>query len=372
MPLSTRVSSARQRGRWLGCAAAALMLGASGCSGDVAVAPPPATDVGQLYWSLTLDHHAVTISTAAPYDTMKLVATPRNIDGEPLAGLPMATFISGDLERVQVSADGVVQAIAPGKEVKVVATLAEGNLVHADTVLVTVTNSENPPVLDSIGFQLGATDSAKVALPASKLLTVAAWDTGAVAIVGLPVHYVSSDPTTATIRLFAGRAMVQPVRPGPVDIIATTTAYGITKADTLSFIIGQPLSGNIAIVQQLDASGVMRNVFAPDRILVGTGSDVTWYNETGIATDVTFDDPADIVAREFYCRPFYTDKEPALCADGNIEAFGMPAVINGVPDSLAAYHNKRARHFPVPGTYTFQSVSSGATGVIVVVDESKP
>jgi plastocyanin len=348
------------------------MLAASGCSGDVAVAPPPATDVGQLFWSLTLDPHAVTISTAAPFDTMKIVATPRTIDGEPLSGLPTPIFTSGDLERVQVSAEGVVQAIAPGNEIKVVATLAQGNLVHADTVLVTVTSSANPPVLDSLSFGLSATDSAKVALPASKLLTVTAWDTSAVAIVGLPIHYTSSDPTTATIRMIGTRAMVQPVRPGPVAIIATTTAYGITKADTLPFTIGQPLSGNIAIVQQLDASGKMRNVFAPERIVVGTGSDITWYNETGIATDVTFDDPADIVAREFYCRRFYTDKEPALCADGNIEAFGMPAVINGVPDTLAAYHNKRARHFPVPGTYTFQSVSSGATGTIVVVDESRP
>lgn len=372
MSLSSGNKSSWSRARWFGCAAAALVLVASGCSGDVAVAPPPATDIAQFYWALTLDHHAVTLSTAAPYDTLRLTATPRNIDGEPLTGLPTPIFTSGNLERVQVSAEGVVQAIAPGNQIPVIATLVQGNVVHADTVLVSVTSIANPPVLDSVSFGLSATDSAKVAFPASKVLSATGWDTNGSRILGLPIHYTVSDPTIASLRLFGAQTIVQPVRPGTVDLIATTTAYGITKADTLSFTIGQSLAATIAVVQRLDASGKPRNVFIPDRIVLGTGGNITWYNETGIPTDVTFEDPANILPRDFYCTPSYIERDPELCASGNIDAFGVPTTIDGQIDPMATWHNRRARTFPVPGTYTYHSTSSGATGTIVVVDESVP
>lgn len=372
-PLRSVVTSvmpaSRPRGRWFGGVAVVMLLAASACSGEVAVAPPPATDLQEFYWALTFDHHAVTLSTVAPYDTLTLTATPRNIDGEPLSGLPTPTFTSTDLERVQVSSEGVVQAIAPGNQIPVIATLAHGNVVHVDTVLVTVTNTASPPVLDSLSFAL---DSAKVAYPGIQFLAVTAWDTSGAAIFGLPIHYTSSDPTIATISLFGSIVMLQPLQPGQVTIIATTTAYGITKADTVRFTIGQSVSANIAIVQRMDAGGVERNVFVPGQITIGVGGDITWRNQTGIPTDVTFDDPTNILPVDRYCIPFYTEQDPEICESGNIAAFGVPQEVDGVLDPTAFYHNLRARVFSEPGTYTYHSTSSGATGTIVVVDESTP
>lgn len=366
--MTSVMASSRSRGRWCAGAAAALVLAVSGCSDGVAVAPPPATEIAQFYWALTFDHRVVTLSTVAPYDTIALTATPRNIDGVPLSGLPTPTFTSTDLERVQVSPEGVVQAIAPGNQIQVIATLAHGNVVHADTVLVTVTNTASPPVLDSLSFAL---DSAKVAYPGFKFLAATAWDTSGAAIPGLPIDYTSTDPTTATISQFGSSVMLQPVRPGQVTIIATTTAYGITKADTLRFIIGQPLVADIAIVERMEANGGVRRVFVPGQITIGTGGYVTWRNQTGIPTDVTFDDPSTLLPQELYCSdPSYTEKDPALCGSGNIEAFGVPPKIDDEIDPTAYYHNLRARVFPEPGTYTYHSTSSGATGTIVVLDES--
>ena len=63
--------------------AAAILAALLGCGSD-SVAPTPTTDVSHFYWSLTLGQHAINLSTVAPYDTVRIAATPRKADGTPL------------------------------------------------------------------------------------------------------------------------------------------------------------------------------------------------------------------------------------------------------------------------------------------------
>src|ERR1051325_8443702 len=109
-----------------------------GCGTDLS-APRPAPDPAQLYWALTLEQRAITLSTVAPYDTLRLVATARAATGDPLPIPTAVVYKSSDLKSLQVGSDGVVRAVAPGNGFQIIATLTMGNLTHADTAQVNVT-----------------------------------------------------------------------------------------------------------------------------------------------------------------------------------------------------------------------------------------
>lgn len=338
------------------CLVAVPPLVALGCAGDAAVAPPPATNVDSLYWALTLDHRAVTLSTVAPYDTIRLTATPRNAHGEPLSGLPAPAFTSLDLDRAQVSADGLVHVIRTGTNVPVVATLVVGNVRHADTVLINVTGTATPPVLTSFSIHPDAHDTAAAAAGEYQGLSARARGADSAQITGLAVYYESLDRTVATIDRSTG--LFQPTRPGHVTVIATATAYGVTKADTLPFTVGYPVGGIIINVQaQKDASGHPVNGFVPSDITVGVGAILLFFNNTGVATDLTFDDPTNIAQDDRDCAFL-----PWFCGTGSIAAWAKDS---SDPTGLSA---ARARRFPVPGTYPYHSTIFGTTGRIVVVD----
>jgi hypothetical protein len=355
-----------RRARWLpalGCVAAVLALVMSGCAGDAAVAPSPSVNDPQMYWALALDHHAVTLSTVAPYDTIRLTATPRTVDGTPLADLPVPTFTSLDLDRALVSAEGLVRVIKSGSQIPVVATLTVGNLRHADTVLINVTDVATPPVLAALSIHPDSGDSAKTATGASKSIVARARTADDTVIAGLSVYYASLDPTVATIDRATG--FLQPVRPGHVNVVATATAYGVTKADTLPFTIGYPVTGLfINITAQRTASGQTVGGFSPARLVIGPGGTVLILNSSGMVTDMTFADPTNVMQADLYCGPPWTFIWPYACGSGNVEAFARE------PGDQFGGTAVRARSFPVPGTYTYHSTIFGTTGTIVVVDES--
>lgn len=343
-----------------GLSVVAMIVVVGSCKVD-AVAPVPSTDISQLFWTLELNHRAVNLSTVAPYDTIRLVATPRNAAGEPLTGFPPPSFKSSDLDRVQVDSDGVVHAIRAGTKLTVVATLSVGNLTHTATAVVNVRSLATPPVLDSLSIQPLPGDSAKwafsTAFAGNKTLAARATDVDGNPITGLAVYYASSDPTTATIDSTTG--LITPVRMGRVTFYASTTAYGVTKADSLPFRIGLPLNGGPQITRQWDSAGNARYVFDTPVWTLGVGAIVGWLNRTGIPTDITFDDPTHIVQVDLLCAAF-----AFFCGEGNIEPFGPP------PGDPNFWVYSRFRYFPTPGTYTYRSTTFNVTGKIVIVDES--
>ena len=136
-----------------------------GCGSDIAPTRPLSpTDASKAYWSLSLSHHAVTLATVAPYDTIRLVATPLDSHGSPLPAAGTLAFSSSDLHTVQVDLTGLVRAIAPGSNIQVVATLTEGNLIHADTLFINVTSDSAPAPITRLSIRPTGPDTVVLAL----------------------------------------------------------------------------------------------------------------------------------------------------------------------------------------------------------------
>lgn len=342
--------------------ALALVAILSGCrSNDGPVVPTPNTNLHQ-YWVLTLDHHAVTMSTTAPYDTFRLTATPRDANGTPLAGPIAPTFTSSDIKDVQVDSTGLVHALGTVAEVTVTATLLSGGVTHADTAYIGVTSLANPPVLRSLSIHPVPPDSAETSIDNGTTLPFTALDTAGDTLSGLIVYYQSLNVSTATIDPTAG--LVTGVYPGRVTFVATATAYGITKADTLPFVIGWPSQAFILITQQF-VSGKAVLGFGGKR-LVSPGATVVWRNaSTTTSIDIVFDDSAAVDSSPDWCTPDF-QSFPWLCQSGNVPPFAQS------PDTtlgLAGYFQGWAiRSFPKPGTYHYHSKIFGTEGEIDVID----
>ncbi len=273
---------------------AMLALTVAACATDTPYAPPPVTDPTKLYWSLTLNHRAVLLSTVAPYDTIRLVATPRTIKGVPIAGLPAPTFTSLDLQNVQVSTTGLVHAIGTGTQFTVVVSMSVGNDTHADTAIINVTDTTPPPVLSRFTIHPGSGDSAKTAADIEVSIPGVGIDPVGDTIQNLSIYYATADSNVANI---SRAGVLTPNRPGHVTVYATTTAYGITKVDTLPYTIGYSIFAGIQIAAEPNAAGKTVGVFTPSSVLVGPGATIIFENLSGPLTDVTFNDPTHVMQR---------------------------------------------------------------------------
>jgi len=333
-----------------GCAAVVLI----GCARDV-VAPQPAADPTRLYWSLTLDQHALTLSTVSPYDTVRLTATARNADGGPLSGTSPVTYASSDLQLVQVSTDGLVRAIASGQGVQVIATITVGNLTHADTALVNISTNSAPPVLTTFSIHPVPPDTAVLPMfsPAGfffygpvfggqKQLAPQAFDATGAPIGGLLFDFRSSDTTIATIDRQAGS--MNGVQPGQVTIVASATAYGVAKVDTVVYTITLPAAQFVGFGQTGLTVG-----FSPSGVTIVKGGYVVWYNASRRPVDIVFDDSVQVAQDSVFCQ----------CGAGNVSQFGDTTGFFSLP-------NVRARWFPVAGMFTYHSSLTRTKGTITV------
>jgi len=359
-----------------------LAVGMIGCSGlDPVPRYEQITDPAQLFMALTIDHPAVNLSTAAGYNTLQLTATPRNALGEPMSGLSAPVFHldrDADSTTVTVTPTGLVTARAQtGDPVLVVAELRTGdNVRRVDTTFVTVTTNPTPPVLTTFSIDPVPPDSAiwairerraerqvpifwvffsgiirniKVLQAGGALVLPQALDATDTPIVGLTVEYTSLDPTIATVDRRTGEA--KPLRPGPVRIVARTTAYGVTKVDTATFMVTWSFDQAISY----NSNGEL----VPSEVKIAPYGLVFWFNDGGAGdVDVTFDDPANVAKPFAGLCDFLTGRfGPGPCGAGN---FLLPVI----PD-LFDLSEVRVRQFPVPGDYPYHT-STGATGRIIV------
>lgn len=376
-----KLPSIRRRAASVGLAVVLL-----GC-GDVApVRPVAPQDVTHRYWALQLDHHAITLSTAAPYDTLQLRATAVDAQGIPLDGLSgMVTFRSTTPQVAYVTADGLLHAVKAGAGVQVIAEYAVGNLRHSDVVLVNVTaDNPAPQMLASFSihpvppaeakmnvFHLNDLNAFALAPPAIfaylpqivsaglfTRLTARATDAAGHAIPKFAASFTSTDPTVATINRSTGA--ITAVRPGQVTILATTTVYGITKSDTLSYTILPPALGAVVIKRRATSLGMTAVTFGPSEITIAPGAMMIWLNSSGEPVDVTFDDPTNVVAGTVGCGA----GDPGEAGDA--PAFGVP--LDPDPEAPPSAANCRTRSFPVAGVYPYHSTATGATGRVVVTE----
>jgi hypothetical protein len=295
-------------------------------------------DPSQLYWALTLNAPAITLSTAAPHDTFRLVATPRAATGEPLAVSGAIVYTSNDVTSLRVGSDGFVRAVAPGNGLHVIATLTVGNLTHADTAMVNVTSDPSPPVLKTFSIHPVSPDSAKRAGGfAFYSLPVYAVDTSGQPIPDVLTRCRSSDQTIAIIPNSPPVcAFILAFHPGHVRITATATWYGVTKADTLDLTVGRPLAATVALLTVATAP------FVTDTI--ATGGIVGWVNQTGEPASVTFDDTTNVV-----------EDPTCQCGAGDIPPFDD--------------RTTRSRLFPVAGSYRYHSSTPQGSGTVVVMND---
>lgn len=313
----------------------------------------PGTDGTTLFWSLTLDEHAVNLSTVAPYDTAHIVATPRTSDGSVYPNGADVKYVSSDLEHVQVSADGELQAIAPGIGIPVVATMSVGNLTHSDTVMVDVVSDSAPPVLESLSIHPVPPDSAVWGANALENLTfvgsrfVVAHDDAGNPLSGFSIYFHSSDTTIATIDRSTGE--LNGKRPGLVTLIASTRAFGVAKADTLPFTITMPPFMAVSIAPPPGTTGP-NIVSSPSVATIAAGGTILFIDFNLYQISITFPDPSVIAEDQLVC----------FCGAGNIDLWGA--------DTVDINNDFRGRSFPVAGTYvyTVHGGPNALTGTIVV------
>jgi plastocyanin len=359
-------------GVWAGLALAA-------CGGTDAEPFEPAAGDGAagLFWALTVDHEIATLSTAAPYNTLQLTATPRDANGNPLQGLGPAAFRSDAPQLAQVDANGLVTALAPGASIVVIAELAAGAVRHTDTVFIDVTTETDPPMVTEFSILPQPPDSASWSMSgdgtlffldnqgagtsiAAKFYVPTALDAAGNPIPDLVPVYRSSD--TTVFRTFSTPPLVaiEGRRPGRARLYATTTRYGTTMADTVEFTITMPTHAVVRV--QPDPRDPARLVFAPSDLSVAPGGTIVWTNVTGQPVDIVFDDPTNVIE--------HGTASCAAAGGGVVDAGGVGDIPPfGVPqDPAAGLHveNCRSRRFPAPGVYSYSSPLIGATGRIVV------
>jgi hypothetical protein len=371
------------------------------CGGEN-LKPEPIVDDPNLYWDLALNHHAVTLGTEDLYDTLQLVATPRNYRSEPLDGLPAPRYISRDQEKVLVTNEGllVAQAITPSDAVWVVATVTTNNLKHQDSVSVRVISASPQPVLTTFSIRPGPGDSAKVALASpylanigfpdeqEKTLPLRMMDSNGVPLndLGLMVYYRSSDPAVASLSdpraAIKDRRVIRSTSPmvfsgritGTTTFTAEATVFGVTKADTVAYRIGWPVLAVVPIIGP--DQGLPPGSFFTPGVTVAPGGMVLWIvppegPDATILTDVTFAD-ADLphVAAPTVTSPPWPSYLSEFCSlVPVVDCVNEGNLVLGFDPVSGAGSFAAVRRFPDLGTYRYSSTRHGTVGRVVVAED---
>jgi hypothetical protein len=235
----------------------------------------------------------------------------------------------------------------------------------ADTVLVQVTQAPLTTSLAAVSIQPPSGDSAKAVVVAANVIgnkTLIAYATtvSGDTVANPLVYYTSSDPTIATIDRTKG--VIHGNVPGHVTFYATTTMYGVTRLDSLPYVIGYPIDGIISAAARTPVGSVEQILaFSPPEITVGVGAIVAWSNQVAQPIDVVFDNSTEVQPASY---EFFGLTTIPASGGGNIASF-QGDTTGGVVAKLIS--QIRARSFPVAGTYHFHSELYHTTGTIVVL-----
>jgi plastocyanin len=310
-----------------------LLLCAGGipaCGGDKIaglVQDPP-----QLYWALTLEQKAITLSldrSQPEYYTLQLVATPRTIDGTPITTLGKPTFTVSDTNFVQVDSNGVLTARRiTTTPIRIVASLSspQDQVTNTDTAFVTVT--QDPATIASFTIQ---PDSTTIGVGYDTRLTARIADGLGNPVEGVRVSYRSSDDAIASIDT---GGVLLPKNKGTVTIVANTSSYGVERSDSVELTITDPIVFRVDVRQDLTPPNFF-GFFDPAEVTIKAGQGIAWTDAEFAFVNVTFDDPTNVAPG------------PLGGAGGNIASFFQGRVV---------------RMFPVPGVYSYHDTSRGITG----------
>lgn len=330
---------------------------------------PASSDPLKAYAQLTLNHHAVTLALASPYDTIRFVATPEHGDGTPLPGTYSIRYHSLDSTLVRVdSSTGAAVALAVTGEIFVVAQLTIGNVTHSDTAVVQITDDVPPSRLATFSIQPFSGDSAKFAIGAFGQQQTRSLDLTMIDSAGssktYPVFYRSADAGIITM-VDARQGTIGTVFGlGSTWLYATTTVYGVTLTDSVRFTVGRPVNAEIDLVKrpngtyfanpEVDTLGVGAGVID---LTTGAFSTVTFANATKTTVDIIFDDSLAVLPSLATTLFGIVDDTATV---GNIRPWTVE------PDNPLTV--VRFRSFPTAGTYHYHSTRIPSIhGTIVIV-----
>lgn len=362
-----------------------LVVGvSSGCANDTTGPAPVPPD--RLYTHLTLDQHAITLASAAPNNTVQLMATPYTATGAVIQDTSRATWTSSDTTSVQVSPTGVLTAIAPTTGVQVIASRQIGMVTYTDTAIVNVNLVTTPiPVASRVTLtpttclygnpvvcnlqqyfafiptvfdQQGDT----IANAEIRIRTI----TPAILLAN---HFLSEGASVWT----SGAHVNWPTYAGGTAVlIIDATVYNTRITDTVSLPVPWPQQRLVEIVPRAQQGGILLGTFTPTEDTIGVGGIIIWQNAlpgTALA-DVVFDEPgaAQAVDSATFLGGYGQNYGIVIPNDGggNIYSFTPldTATIFGNPKVIPA---ARARRFTVPGTYHYHSALYGTSGSVQVV-----
>lgn len=345
-PRRVRQRIARQR--WIVAAAA---LFAAACAVDGITTGGVATPADDLLAAIVLDQHAITVSTAAPWNATRLRTVAISASGDTLDAGAVAYSLS-DSQRVAIDASGQVTGLAAGDGIQVIATLHLGNVTRKDTAIISVVDNATPPAPAALTI---APAGGSTTIPTrdffwffgnDQLLANVADSSGG-PIDGAPVYYTSSDATTVPVDHLTGA--IAGVRPGTATIRATATVFGVVLRDSVTITVGDPQLGVVGVASSQPTGSAQPILsFAPPELTIGVGGTVLFLQTSFVMPiDVVFDDSTAVA------------ESPILPGGGgNIPAW--------VADTTSYAGPFRARAFVNPGTYTYHSTLYNTNGRIIV------
>jgi len=322
------------------------------------------------YARLELNHHAILLSSVAPYDTVTLLTTPMTLNGDVWSppGVSAAqrdsilnatppVFVSADSSRVKVSPTGVVSVVRTtnAATVRIIATRQIGDVTRADTALVRVIENATPPVIDTFTIR---PDSAALANNEILVLALTAKDASGATIPDVVTYLRSSNPAIIGLGGTAGAGhdvtFVKALRyAGTVKITSSAYVYGKTVSDSFTLNAKYPINSDVTIKLSRGQGGRMQWSLAKRELNMSKGGTVRWQYEGDslLLADSIALRPVSIV----FERP-----DDALPAIPPAQNSGSGNIVNMI-DNAGRY-----RRFLAVGRHKFTIQPVGIEGVVVV------
>ena len=180
-----------------------------------------------------------------------------------------------------------------------------------------------------------------------------ALDQSGAPIAGLAIDYREQNPGGLTLDRYTGMVLNY-LRMGEQKLIASTVAYGVARADTITVTVESPLAHGI-LIQAIPGRGM---VATPSEVEIPVNGYVFWENESGAPVSVEFDNPAPLAEPPGVCAVFQV-----MCGTGDIAPFD---------GSVGGFLNISGRQFTATGVYTWRIPTLGITGKVTVVDDVAP
>lgn len=322
------------------------------CSDDLTeTAPPPQSDASKLYFRIEVNHHAVTLGSMPPYDTLQLRITPYAADGSVLATSEKPVFILSDSGTIRITPDGLLRAAATSGAAEVDASLTINGVTYRDTVNVTIFPSTVLPKV-ATAMIVRPLDSAKRAFSYSYTLGTEVRDSAGAVVAGIPVRMWVHDSVYFKFERRRSRLMAKPV-PGTAWVHASSTVFGREIRDSLAWTTGHVLAG----AATLNAFFQGRYAAGEGTMSIGVGGVVTFGSfAKDTLLDVVFDDPGRAMRAPASPDSVGGNIAPFTGGEIKISFFSLPI--------------SRARMFSKPGVVKFWSTRHpNYKGIITVVDE---